>query len=74
MVSRMRYFDNAATTQVLPEVAEAAYPYFCDNYGNPSSLHDLGFDAADAMLSSRGAVRDAFPGAPSSPLTPVGVS
>ena len=56
MVSRMRYFDNAATTQVLPEVAEAAYPYFCDNYGNPSSLHDLGFDAADAIRTARASV------------------
>ena len=52
----MRYFDNAATTQVLPEVAEAAYPYFCDNYGNPSSLHDLGFDAADAIRTARASV------------------
>ena len=56
MVSRMRYFDNAATTQVLPEVAEVAYPYFCDNYGNPSSLHDLGFDAADAIRTARASV------------------
>lgn len=56
MVSRMRYFDNAATTQVLPEVAEAAYPYFCDNYGNPSSLHELGFEAADALRTARAAV------------------
>ena len=52
----MRYFDNAATTQVLPEVAEAAYSYFCDNYGNPSSLHDLGFDAADAIRTARASV------------------
>ena len=52
----MRYFDNAATTQVLPEVAEVAYPYFCDNYGNPSSLHDLGFDAADAIRTARASV------------------
>lgn len=60
MVSRMRYFDNAATTQVLPEVAEAVYPYFCDSYGNPSSLHDLGFEAAEALRNSRAAVARAL--------------
>ena len=56
----MRYFDNAATTQVLPEVAEAVYPYFCEHYGNPSSLHDLGFDAADALRTARASVARAL--------------
>ena len=60
MVSRMRYFDNAATTQVLPEVAEAVYPYFCEHYGNPSSLHDLGFDAAEALRNARASVARAL--------------
>ena len=60
MVSRMRYFDNAATTQVLPEVAEAVYPYFCEHYGNPSSLHDLGFDAAEAIRNARSSVARAL--------------
>ena len=56
MVSHMRYFDNAATTQVLPEVADAIFPYFCQHYGNPSSIHDLGFDAADAIRKARASV------------------
>lgn len=60
MVPPMRYFDNAATTQVLPEVASAAYPYFCDHYGNPSSIHELGFEAADALRTARASVADAL--------------
>ena len=36
------YFDNKATTRVADEVFEAMQPYFCDLYGNPSSMHTFG--------------------------------
>jgi cysteine desulfurase len=36
------YFDNNATTKVAPEVFEAVKPFFCDLYGNPSSMHTFG--------------------------------
>lgn len=39
------YLDNAATTRVLPEVAEAMREAMLDKYGNPSSLHRLGLEA-----------------------------
>ncbi|WP_187647737.1 NifS family cysteine desulfurase [Nitrosophilus labii] len=36
------YLDNNATTMVDPKVKEAMDPFFCEIYGNPSSLHDFG--------------------------------
>jgi len=36
------YFDNNATTRVADEVFEAMRPYFCERYGNPSSMHTFG--------------------------------
>jgi len=36
------YFDNNATTKVADEVLEEIKPYFCELYGNPSSMHTFG--------------------------------
>ena len=47
------YFDNGATTPLKPEVLEAMTPYFCEVYGNPSSLHSAGAEAARAVQSAR---------------------
>ena len=41
----MIYLDNAATTTVFPEVAEAMTEVLTTIYGNPSSMHVMGFDA-----------------------------
>lgn len=35
----MIYFDNAATTKLLPEVLEEMMPFFLDEFGNPSSKY-----------------------------------
>lgn len=36
------YLDNAATTPIAPEVAESILPFLKEEFGNPSSIHQLG--------------------------------
>lgn len=50
---RKVYLDNAATTPLLPEVREAMMPYLDDIFGNPSSLHDWGDGAREAIDEAR---------------------
>jgi len=38
----IKYFDHSATTPVDKKVLEAMLPYFCDKYGNPSSIYSIG--------------------------------
>ena len=45
----MIYFDNNATTPVLPEVLEAMLPYLTSDWGNPSSAHAFGQRAKEAV-------------------------
>lgn len=47
------YFDHAATTAVAKEVKEEMNPYFCENYGNASSLYELGFKSREAINLAR---------------------
>ena len=41
-MEKIRYFDHAATTPVKKEVLEAMIPYFCDSFGNASSIYSVG--------------------------------
>jgi cysteine desulfurase len=50
------YFDNNATTRVLPEVAEAMLPYLTEFYGNPSSIHRFGSQVGDKISEARAQV------------------
>jgi len=50
---RRIYLDNNATTQVADVVREAMIPYLGMTYGNPSSIHDMGRDAREAVDKAR---------------------
>jgi cysteine desulfurase len=50
------YFDDNATTPLLPEVAAAMRPLLVESYGNPSSLHWAGVAAREAIETARAQV------------------
>ena len=50
---RTVYFDNNATTQVAPEVRDVMLPFFCELYGNPSSMHAFGGQVAKFVDRAR---------------------
>ena len=52
-MSKLIYMDNAATTQVYPEVLEAMTPFFTEYYGNPSSVYSFAGEAKKAVDHSR---------------------
>lgn len=47
------YFDNSATTPVYPEVRDLVVKIMEDDYGNPSSLHLKGVQAARYVTEAR---------------------
>ncbi len=47
------YADNAATTKMSQLALDAMMPYMQNVYGNPSSLHSVGQEAAEALLKAR---------------------
>lgn len=49
----MAYLDNAATTQLDPNVMEAMIEVMKSNYGNPSSIHGLGRQARSVIERAR---------------------
>ncbi len=56
MTMRRVYFDNNATTPVLPEVFEAMRPYFGEHFGNASSIHHHGQETRAAVERARESV------------------
>lgn len=52
-MSRFVYADNAATTAVSKTVLDAMLPYFCEKYGNPSTIYSVGREAREAVDAAR---------------------
>ncbi|MDD5678849.1 MAG: cysteine desulfurase family protein [Kiritimatiellae bacterium] len=58
MTTSVIYLDNNATTQCAPEVVDAMCPFFAGNFGNASSPHFLGREAARAVAVARERIAD----------------
>lgn len=52
-MDKLIYLDNAATTKTAPEAVEAMLPYFSENYGNASSIYQLGAKSKKAIIQAR---------------------
>lgn len=62
------YLDNSATTRVCDEAAEKVLEMMVSNFGNPSSIHQVGFAAEKEMSEAREAIAKML-GAKSSEIT-----
>ena len=60
----MIYLDNAATTRVCPQAAQAALEAMTEQYGNPSSRYPLGREASRRLKEQRGQAAAALGCAP----------
>lgn len=59
------YLDNAATTQLDPQVLEAMLPFLEKSYGNPSSTHAHGREVKAAIEKARKQVANILNAEPS---------
>lgn len=62
---RRIYFDNNATTPLLPKVFEAMQPYLLGSFGNASSIHQQGQQARAAVEGARERVAEMLGARPS---------
>lgn len=53
-----RYFDHAATTPLREEAFEAMQAYWMNEFGNPESLHQFGFQAKEALEAARDTIAE----------------
>ncbi|MGA9190057.1 MAG: cysteine desulfurase NifS [Methanosarcina sp.] len=54
------YMDNSATTPARKEVVEEMIPYLTENFGNPSSIYEIGKISKHAIDKARKKVADAL--------------
>ncbi|OJV21039.1 MAG: cysteine desulfurase [Dyadobacter sp. 50-39] len=58
------YLDNAATTQLDPEVLEAMLPLMTEQFGNPSSIHSYGRAVRSSIERARKSIAATLNAAP----------
>ncbi|HHW95156.1 MAG TPA: cysteine desulfurase [Mogibacterium sp.] len=54
----MIYLDNSATTRQYDEVTDLQYRMAKENFGNPSSLHSMGFESGNFLYDARKQIED----------------
>lgn len=59
-MEKIIYADHSATTFVKDEVLKEMLPYFCKNYGNPSSVYSIGRTSKKAIEKARKKVAKAI--------------
>ncbi len=59
------YLDNAATTQLFPEVLEEMKPYLTEYYGNPSSIYRFAQKSTQAVEQAREEIAEIIGAKPS---------
>ena len=52
-MSKGIYLDNNATTMVDPRVVEVMLPFFSEQFGNPSSMHNFGNKVGRSIKQAR---------------------
>ncbi|MDO4382906.1 MAG: cysteine desulfurase family protein [Eubacteriales bacterium] len=57
----MIYLDNSATTRQYDEVTDLMVRLQKDYFGNPSSLHSMGFEAGNYLFDAREEISRTFP-------------
>lgn len=58
------YLDCHATTAMDERVFDAMKPYFCDRFGNPSSVHFYGWEAQSAVKQARSIIAETINATP----------
>ena len=56
----MIYLDNSSTTRQYDEVSDLMCRIAKEDFGNPSSLHNLGFKASNMITEAREEIADTF--------------
>ncbi|MBR0374431.1 MAG: cysteine desulfurase [Mogibacterium sp.] len=57
----MIYLDNSSTTRQYDEVTQLMYDVAMNTFGNPSSLHALGYEASNVLKEARERTARCFP-------------